>query len=153
MTIYFEDIEIGDRQAFGSYAVTAEEVIAFASRYDPQPFHLSDEGAAATPFGTLAASGWHTGSMAMAMMVRHWQSIPGRQEASLGAMGMDELRWHQPVRPGDLLSLSIEVIEKIESRSRPGVGIVKSRVTVLNQRSEPVMSFIPIAMWRRRPAD
>ncbi len=153
MTIYFEDIAVGDRQSFGRYEVTADEVIGFAERYDPQPFHLSDEGAAATHFGTLAASGWHTGAMAMAMMVREWQSMPGRQDASLGAMGIDDLRWHQPVRPGDVLRLTTEVTEMIESRSKPQVGIVKSRVTVFNQRDEAVMSFSPIAMWRRRPRD
>lgn len=149
--LYFEDIPIGDRQCFGRYEVCAQELVGFAERYDPQPFHLSDEGAAGTHFGTLAASGWHTGAMAMAMLVRHWQSIPGRQEASLGAMGMDELRWLQPVRPGNVLSLMVEVVEKTPSRSRPELGIVKSRVTVLNERNEPVMTFMPIAMWRRRP--
>jgi acyl dehydratase len=151
MTFYFEDIAVGDRVAGGTYSVSAEEIIDFAERYDPQPFHLSDEGAANTHFGTLAASGWHTGAMAMAMLVRSWQDVPGRQDASLGAMGIDELRWHQPVRAGDVLRFESEVIEKIESRSKPQLGIVRTRTTVFNQNGQAVMSFIPIAMWRKRP--
>lgn len=148
--MYFEDFEIGSTRRFGRYEVTAEEVRAFASRYDPQPFHLSDEGAVGTPFGRMAASGWHTGSMAMAMKVAEWQAEPGAQEASLGAIGIDELRWLKPVYPGDVLSVEAEVIEKVESRSRPDMGVIKSRITVLNQNDEPVMRYIPITMWRRR---
>jgi acyl dehydratase len=152
MVVFFEDIMVGDCVSGGPYPVSAEEIISFAERYDPQPFHLSDEGAANTPFGTLAASGWHTGAMAMAMLVRSWQEVPGRQDASLGAMGIDELRWHQPVRAGDVLRFESEVIEKIDSRSKPKIGIVRTRTTIFNQHDQAVMSFIPIAMWRKRPA-
>ncbi len=149
---YFEDFQIGERHAFGLYEVDRDEVIDFANRFDPQPFHLSDKEAAKTPFGRLAASGWHSAGMMMHMLVTFWQSIPGYQEASLGAIGVDELRWLRPVYPGDTLSVETEVIEKRESKSRPDMGIIKTKTTVLNQIGEPVMTMIPISMWRRRPA-
>ena len=88
MTVWFDDLTVGERAGFGRYEVTREEVIDFARRYDPQPFHLSDEAAAETHFGRLAASGWHSAAMAMAMFVRHLQET-GRQQASLGAAGID----------------------------------------------------------------
>lgn len=150
MSMFFEDLEVGTVRRFGRYEVTAEEVRGFAERYDPQPFHLSDEGAVGTPFGRMAASGWHTGSMTMAMMVAGWQATPGMQEASLGAMGLDELRWLKPVYPGDVLEVETELVEKVESRSRPDRGIIKSLVTVYNQHGDKVMQFRPIAMMRRR---
>ncbi len=150
MSMFFEDLEVGAKRRFGRYEVTAEEVRAFAERYDPQPFHLSDEGAVDTPFDRMAASGWHTGSMAMAMMVADWQSTPGMQEASLGAMGLDELRWLKPVYPGDVLHVQTELVEKIESRSRSDRGILKTLVTVYNQHDEIVMQFRPTVMVRRR---
>ncbi len=152
MTRYFEDLRVGHRESFGTYSVTREEVIDFAGKYDPQPFHLSDEGAIGTAFGSLAASGWHTASMMMAMMVRHWQQTPGGQEASLGAIGVDELRWLRPCYPGDLLRGETELIEKIPSKSRPEMGIIKTKISVFNQKDEVVMTLVPIAMWRTRPA-
>ncbi len=152
MAHYFEDIEIGEVERFGHYVVEREEVIDFASKYDPQPFHLSDEAAARTHFKKLAASGWHSTGMFMAMFVEHIQERPERQAASLGAMGVDELRWLQPCYPGDVLRCEAEVVEKIPSRSRPEMGIVKTKITVFNQRDEPVMTLKPIAMWRTRPA-
>nr|WP_255326335.1 MaoC family dehydratase [Sphingobium sp. EM0848] len=143
---------MGDRSEFGPLNISREEVIAFASEFDPQPFHLSDEAAAQTHFGSLSASGWHTTALSMKMMVAAWQKQPGVQAASLGAMGVDELRWLQPVRPGDTLRGTSEVIEKKASRSRPEMGIVRSRVTLFNQRDEPVLKMIPIAIFRTRPA-
>ncbi|WP_176591024.1 MaoC family dehydratase [Sphingobium sp. EM0848] len=150
--VYFEDVQLGDRSEFGPLNISREEVIAFASEFDPQPFHLSDEAAAQTHFGSLSASGWHTTALSMKMMVAAWQKQPGVQAASLGAMGVDELRWLQPVRPGDTLRGTSEVIEKKASRSRPEMGIVRSRVTLFNQRDEPVLKMIPIAIFRTRPA-
>lgn len=149
--IYFEDIAIGDSIAFGPLTLTRDEVVAFAGEFDPQPFHLSDEAAAATHFGTLSASGWHTTALFMKMFVRAMQEEPGRQAASLGAMGIDELRWLKPVRPGDTLRGTSEVIEKTPSTRRPEMGIVKNRVTLFNQNDQAVLSMIPIAMWRTRP--
>ncbi|WP_298813036.1 MaoC family dehydratase [uncultured Sphingomonas sp.] len=136
---YFEDLEVGARQSFGSYQVTREEVIDFASRYDPQPFHLSDEAAAATHFGRLSASGWHTCAMVMAMLV---DNLKRNRQAGLGSPGIDELRWLKPVYPGDTLRCDTEVIDKRRSASRPEMGIFKSRLTVFNQDDVAVMSMI-----------
>ncbi|WP_336963249.1 MaoC family dehydratase [Sphingobium aquiterrae] len=148
---YFEDIAIGQKEPFGPYEVNRDEVIAFASAYDPQPFHLDDEAAAQTHFGRVAASGWHTTAMFMSMFVKTMQEQGERQKASLGALGVDELRWLRPVYPGDTLSGEIEVIEKTPSRSRPEMGVIKSRVTVHNQHGEPVLSMQPLTMVRTRP--
>jgi acyl dehydratase len=136
---YFEDIVVGEKQSFGSYVVTREEVMEFAQKYDPQAFHLDDEAAAKTHFGRLSASGWHTCSMTMAMMVENFK---GQQWASLGSPGIDELRWLKPVYPGDTLRVEAETIEKRQSASRPEMGITKSRQTVFNQHDEPVLSMI-----------
>lgn len=136
---YFEDIEVGATARFGDYPVTREEVIAFAEKYDPQPFHLSDAAAAATHFGRLSASGWHTCAMTMAMLVAH---LKANEQAGLGSPGIDELRWRTPVYPGDRLRCETEVLEKRRSASRPEMGIYKSRMTVLNQDDVVVMTFV-----------
>ncbi|HAF40662.1 MAG TPA: acyl dehydratase [Sphingobium sp.] len=149
--VYFEDIAIGDSFDFGPLTLLREESVAFAAEFDPQPFHLSDEAAAGTHFGTISASGWHTTALFMKMFVAEMQRDPGRQAASLGAMGVDELRWLRPVRPGDTLRGKSEVIDKKASQSRPEMGIVRSKVTILNQDDQPVLTMIPIAMWRTRP--
>ncbi len=149
--IYFEDIAVGDSIAFGPYTVGRDEIVDFAGQYDAQPFHLSDDAAALTHFGSLSASGWHTTALFMKMFVAEMQKQPGRQAASLGAMGVDELRWLRPVRPGDTLRGISEVIELKASRSRPEMGIVRNRVTLFNQQDDPVLTMIPIALWRTRP--
>ncbi len=149
MTIYFEDIEVGHVTDFGSYQVTREEVIDFASKYDPQPFHLSDEAAAKTHFGRLAASGWHTCAMTMAVIARH---VVADEQAGLGSPGVDELRWLKPVYPGDTLHVSGEIIETRPSRSKPDIGSFRTRTTVTNQDNVPVMTFTSIVLMRRRPA-
>jgi acyl dehydratase len=148
---YFEDVAIGQKEPFGPYPVTHDEVIAFASAYDPQPFHLDEAAAAKTHFGRVAASGWHTTAMFMAMFVKAMQEQGSWQQASLGALGVDELRWLRPVYPGDTLSGETEVLEKTPSRSRPEMGTIKTRVTVRNQNGEPVLTMMPIAMIRTRP--
>ncbi|MFL6844275.1 MAG: MaoC family dehydratase [Allosphingosinicella sp.] len=147
--IYFEDLEIGRETVFGSYEVTREEVLDFARKYDPQPFHLSDEEAAKTHFGRLAASGWHTCAMAMAVIARH---VVDEEQAGLGSPGVDELRWLKPVYPGDTLTVSSTIIEKTPSRSKPELGSFRSRTTVTNQDGIPVLRFISIVLIRRRPA-
>lgn len=149
--IYFEDLNVGDSFDFGPLTVTREETVAFAAEFDAQPFHLSDEAAANTHFRTLSASGWHTTALFMKMFVAEMQRDPGRQAASLGALGVDELRWLRPVRPGDTLHGTSEVIDKKASQSRPEMGIVRNKVTIFNQNDQPVMTMIPIAMWRTRP--
>ncbi|PKP89967.1 MAG: acyl dehydratase [Alphaproteobacteria bacterium HGW-Alphaproteobacteria-16] len=145
---YFEDMEIGTKASFGSYHVTREEVLAFAEKYDPQPFHLSDEAAAQTHFGRLAASGWHTCSMTMAMLVEQMKAHP---QASLGAAGIDELRWIKPVFPGDTLRCEMELLEKQVQEKRPEIGRTRSRMTVFNQDDQPVLSYIARALVARRP--
>ena len=146
---YFEDVEVGARASFGRYDVTREEVVDFASRYDPQPFHLSDEAAAATHFGRLSASGWHTCAMTMAMLVEHLRET---RQASLGSPGIDELRWLKPVYPGDTLRCESDVLEKRVSASRPEMGITKSRMTVFNQDDVAVMRFVSNGLIATRPA-
>lgn len=136
---YFEDIEIGRVASFGRYEVTREEVMDFARKYDPQPFHLDDEAAAKTHFGRLSASGWHTCAMTMSMLV---ENLKAHRQAGLGSPGVDELRWLRPVFPGDTLRCESEVIEKRRSASRPEMGIFKSRLTVFNQEDVAVMSMV-----------
>tara|TARA_R100001224_G_scaffold84818_1_gene54121 strand:- start:2 stop:460 length:459 start_codon:yes stop_codon:yes gene_type:complete len=136
---FYEDLAIGQKQAFGRYEVTREEVIEFASKYDPQPFHLDDEAAAATHFGRLSASGWHTCAMTMAMLV---ENLKANRQAGLGSPGIDQLRWKRPVFPGDTLRCESVVIEKRRSGSRPEMGIFKSSLTVFNQNDEPVLEMV-----------
>ncbi len=146
--IYFEDLVVGTEREFGSYKVTREEVIEFASKYDPQPFHLSDEAAAKTHFGRVAASGWHTAAMTMAVIAR---AVVGEKQAGLGSPGIDELRWRKPVYPGDTLTVSGKILEKTPSRSKPEIGSFRTATTVTNQHGEPVMTFTSIVLMRRRP--
>lgn len=146
---YFEDIGIGILESFGAYHVTREEVVAFAERYDPQPFHLSDEAAAATHFGRLSASGWHTCAMMMSMIVAN---LNAQDQAGLGSPGIDELRWLKPVHPGDTLRCETMVIDKRASVSRPEMGSFRTRIKVLNQHDEGVMSLVTIALIKTRPA-
>lgn len=146
---YLEDLEVGTVRRFGRYEVTRDEVIDFASRYDPQPFHLDDAAAARTYFGRLSASGWHSCAMTMAMLV---EDLEANAQASLGSPGIDELRWLKPVYPGDTLRCESEVIDKRVSRSRPEMGIFKSRLVVFNQADEPVLSMISNGLIATRPA-
>ena len=146
--LYYEDLNVGTKVRYGAYQVTREEVIDFASRYDPQPFHLSDEAAAQTYFGRLSASGWHTGAMVMRMMVDHMHG--SRPTASLGSPGIDQLRWVKPVYPGDVLSVENELIDKRRSASRPDMGITKSRTTAYNQNGEVVLTMIGNGLIRTR---
>ncbi len=145
--IFFEDLEVGAETEFGSYEVTREEVIEFAEKYDPQPFHLSDEAAAKTHFGRIAASGWHTCAMTMAVIAR---SVVDDEQAGLGSPGVDELRWLKPVYPGDTLTVRGKIIEKTPSRSKPEIGAFRTETIVTNQDDVPVMRFTSIVLIRRR---
>jgi acyl dehydratase len=144
---YFNDISVGDETEFGHYDVTREEVLEFAHKYDPQPFHLSDEAAAKTHFGRIAASGWHTCAMTMAVIARF---VVEDQQAGLGAPGVDELRWLKPVYPGDRLTVRGRVIELVPSRSKPQIGVVRTETIVSNQDGVDVMRFTSIVMMQRR---
>ena len=146
---YFEDYEEGRIERFGAYRVTREEVIEFASKYDPQPFHLDDDAAAANPiFGRLAASGWHSCGMVMRMLIDHWT-----QDGyfSLGGTGVDELRWIRPVYPGDILSVEAEVLSKSAPRSKPELGFVDFRLAIRNQDDVMVMTMKVTNIQKRRP--
>ena len=136
--IYYEDVVVGAVARFGNYSVTREEVTAFAGKYDPQPFHLSDEAAAKTHFGRLSASGWHTGAMTMRMMVDHMAT---EQRASLGSPGIENLRWVKPVYPGDTLRCEMETVGKRRSASRTDMGLTFGHFRVFNQHDVLVMTM------------
>ncbi len=144
---YFEDYPVGERAEFGDMAVTEEEILAFARRYDPQPFHVDAKAASDSIYGGLIASGWMTASLAMRMMVDHYISVP----ASMGSPGMDELRWLQPVRPGDRLHIRVTVLEAKPSQSKPDRGAILFLWEVLNQNAETVMTLKGWGLYRRRP--
>ncbi len=147
---YLEDINVGDKSSYGNYKVTREEVLEFASKYDPQPFHLDDEAAAKTHFGRISASGWHTAAMTMAMLV---ENLKKHRQAGLGSPGLDELRWLKPVYPGDTLRVESEITEVRPSRSRPEMGSIHSTITVYNQDDVPVMRMKSIGLVATRPKD
>ena len=147
---YLEDIQVGDKSSYGNYQVTREEVLEFASKYDPQPFHLDDEAAAKTHFGRISASGWHTAAMTMAMLV---ENLKKHRQAGLGSPGLDELRWLKPVYPGDTLRVESEITEVRPSRSRPEMGSIHSTITVFNQDDVPVMRMKSIGLVATRPKD
>jgi len=146
---YLEDLVPGATASFGSYPVTREEVLDFAGKYDPQPFHLDDAAAAKTHFGRLSASGWHTCAMTMRMLVDN-MGVGGH--AGIGSPGVDQIRWLRPVYPGDTLRVETLLAEVRPSRSKPDMGSIHSEVTVFNQNDEPVMTMKSIGLVRRRPA-
>jgi len=137
---YFEDYVPGLTADCGTVSVSEPEIIAFAKEYDPQPFHVDPVAAVEGPFGGLIASGWHTISLTMRQLVEHWIS----PESSLGAAGIDEIRWPNPVRPGDTLHVRASVLEGRRSKSRPDRGIMRSRVDVTNQAGDPVLHLTAI---------
>ena len=147
--IYFEDLAVGEETLFGHYDVTREEVIEFATKYDPQPFHLSDEAAAKTHFGRIAASGWHTTAMTMGVIAR---AVVAEEQAGLGSPGIDELRWLKPVYPGDRITVRGTIIDKTPSRSKPDIGSFRTQTVVTNQDGVDVMRFTSIVLMRRRPS-
>ena len=147
---FYEDLNVGETRQYGNYQVTREEVIDFASKFDPQPFHLDDEAAAKTHFGRLAASGWHTTAMMMRMNVDNWAED---QQASLGSPGIDELRWIKPVFPGDTLRCETTLLEKRRSKSRRDMGLLKSRTELYNQNDEIVMTLIANGLVKVRNPD
>lgn len=144
---YFEDYVEGDVHNFGSIEAEADEIIAFAKRYDPQSLHTDPEAAKLTPFGGLIASGWHTAGLMMRLYVEHYLT----HVASLTSPGLDELRWLKPVRPGDRLSVRVTVLKAVASKSKPDRGVVTSLVEVFNQADEAVMSLKVVNIIGRRP--
>src|SRR5690242_15691484 len=145
---YFEDYKPGAVFTAGSIAVSEAEIIDFAGKYDPQQMHTDPEAASRGQFGGLIASGWHTGAMMMRLFADNFLS----PASSVASPGLDELRWAKPVRPGDVLSLRVTVLDARRSHSRPDQGVVRSLIEVLNQHGEAVMTLKPISLIRCRPA-
>jgi acyl dehydratase len=142
---YFEDYVPGQVTDCGTFQVDEADIIAFAKEFDPQPFHL--DPAFTGPYGGLIASGWHTVALTMRQLVEHFVS----GESSLGAAGVDELRWPAPVRPGDTLHVRVTVKESRRSRSKPDRGIVRSAAEVTNQKGEVVLRMTAINFVLARP--
>ncbi|MFB6125606.1 MAG: MaoC family dehydratase [Halanaeroarchaeum sp.] len=147
MTTYFEDFSEGDTESFGAYEVTAEEILAFAEQYDPQWFHTDEERAESESiYGGLIASGWHTAAMTMRMIVDHHL----HDAAALGALGVDELRWPTPVRPGETLSVETEVLETRPSESDPSRGVVRTHSRTVNQDGQSKLTMTSIVLYATR---
>jgi acyl dehydratase len=145
--IYFEDFHPGQVIDLGSRCLSEQEIVDFARQFDPQPFHLDHDAAAASHFGGLVASGWHTCSVMMRQIVDHLLL----KSVSHGSPGVDEIRWLKPVRPGDTLSMSMRVVEAIPSRSKPDRGVLKSEYEAVNQHGERVLTMKTLGMFGRRP--
>jgi acyl dehydratase len=144
--LYLDDFKIGDRFESARYTITEEDVLEFGKRYDPQAFHIDREAAKKTIHGGLIASGFQT--LALGFRLLHYTGIV--KGANLGGFGVDELRWHKPVRPGDTLRSVVEVAEIIPSKSKPDRGVFKRKITVFNQNDEPVLTGIVITMMKRK---
>ena len=144
---YWEDIKEGEVVELGRRTMDKERMIAFAREFDPQPFHTDEKAAEASVWGGLIASGWLTGSTLMRLLYDGFL----KDTASLGSPGIDELRWLKPVRPGDTLTARLTVIEATASRSRPDRGIVRTRMELMNQDGEAVMTITGVNFISRRP--
>jgi acyl dehydratase len=156
---FFEDMAVGERAELGSHTFTAEDIKSFARKYDPQPFHVDEEAAARSPFGALCASGWHSAAIWMRLMVEHQVRDDtalrqrGEAVAAFGpSPGFRELKWLKPVYAGDTISYATEIVDKRNSNSRPSWGLMSIRNTGVNQKGEPVISFISVAFVERRAA-
>ena len=143
---YFEDYTPGVTARYGAETVTEEDVLRFAREFDPQWIHVDADAAQAGPFGGLIASGWHTAAVMMRVLATSFLN----QAASLASPGVDELRWIQPVRPGDVLSVQFTVLDARLSRSKPDRGVVRTRIEVFNQNDIPVLRMVAMNILRRR---
>ena len=146
--LYFEDLAVGQTFGTGTVTVEPEMIKAFAAEFDPQPFHLDEDAARASPFGGLVASGWHTAALTMRLLVGGELRVVG----GLIGLGVEELRWPRPVRPGDVLRVESEVLGLRPSKSKPDRGIVRVRNTTLNQDGQPVMVQVVTMIVPRRPS-
>jgi acyl dehydratase len=144
--LYLEDLHVGDRFGSSTIEVTEESIIAFSKEWDPQEFHLDAKAAQESIFKGLSASGWHTAAMSMKLFVTGELKLVG---GSIG-LGVDDLRWPRPVRPGDVLRLETEILDVRASRSKPDRGIIRIRNVTTNQRGEVVQTFAAFVMVRRR---
>ncbi len=146
IALWWEDLALGEVRALGSVTPTAEEMVAFASQFDPQPFHLDPDAARDSVFGGLCASGWHTCALAMRLMVTNFLS----QTSSLGSPGLESLKWLKPVFPGDTLRLQHSIVEKRPMAKRPDVGLVRAVWEMFNQHDQKVLHMEGYGMFRRR---
>jgi acyl dehydratase len=146
MTYAYEDFNIGDAVQLSAHTFTREEIVEFAKRYDPQPFHLSEEAGEASHFGGLVASGWNTCSAMMGILVRDMLA----DSTSMGSPGLDNIRWLKPVRVGDCVRLTVRVMDKRVSKSRPERGIVATRWEAFNQHNELVLTVDSSALFGLR---
>ncbi len=144
----FEDFVVGATETFGDYLITEQEIIEFATKYDPQPFHTDPEFAGKSFFGRLIASGWMTGAVTMRLICDHVLT----NSSSIGSPGIDNLRWLKPVYANDRLKATVKVLAARESKSRPGVGIVNYKIDTLNHKDEMVMSIKTTGMFLTRTA-
>ena len=147
-TRFWEDYELGAVYEIGSKLMTKEEIVEFASKYDPQPFHLDEDARRRSIFGGLAASGWHTCSSVMRLLVDNYIS----RETSLGSPGVDEVRWLKPVLAADTVTAKVRIVDKKPSRSRPEMGSIFNQYEVYNQAGALVMTMKGVGLIRRRPA-
>ena len=147
-TLWWEDLPAGSVHPYGPMQVTRDAVLAYASQWDPQPFHLDDAAAQASLFGQLSASGWHTCAMTMRMLC----DAVLLRSSSLGSPGLDSLKWPHPVYPGETLSGTLSVVDARSMNSRPGVGLVKCLYQTVNQHGQPVLNMEGFGMFRKRPA-
>ena len=144
---WLEDYEVGSTGTYGPLQVDQQEIVDFARQYDPQPFHVDPEAAAAGPFGGIIASGWHTCALMMRLLAQEYLS----PASSLGSPGIDELRWLRPVRPGDLLTLRATVRDARLSRSKPDRGLVTTGVELVDQSGNAVLTLVAMNLIRVRP--
>lgn len=147
MTRYFEDFHVGDTLDLGSTSATQEEIIAFARQFDPQPFHIDPEQAKNSAFGTLVASGWHTTALFMRLLVDNLIN----ETISMGSPGVDAVRWLRPLHPDEVLHARFIVLDTKTSKSRPTLGIIRSRCELSNPAGELVMSLEGTHFLGRRP--
>jgi acyl dehydratase len=146
---YFEDFRVGEVLQLGSRTVSEADIIAFARQFDPQPFHVDPVRAKASVFGGLIASGWHTASLFMRLLV---DGFIDQVVESLGSPGVDKVEWLKPVRPGDTLTGRLTIMALIPSKSRADRGTIKTRGEMLNQKGEVVMTIRGVGFFGRRPA-
>ena len=146
--LYFEDFTVGREFHTDGATVTESQILDFALAFDPQPFHMDLEAAKQSMFGGLIASGFHS----MALTFRLFAQTRALAACSLGSPGVDEVRWLKPVRPGDTLRATVQVVEQRPSGSKPDRGIIRLHWTALNQRSEPVLTMTSMQLVKRRPA-
>lgn len=149
MRRYFEDFSVGETWTSKSVVMSEEDIVRYAREYDPQPIHTDPEKAAQGRFGSVIASGWQIAALSMRLFVESG----GYGETPMVGLGIDELRWRRPVKPGDTLRVKREVVATERHKTRPEFGIIRTQVTVINQKDETVMSLVSLGQVPSRPAD